>query len=63
MEKALYYSYILSRHSTDENIKHAGNYLEMAVKYVYRGADTIDDSATKTNLEKLEALINKATNS
>lgn len=61
MEKAMFYGYILEKYGTDDVIKKVGQDLVQAVKYVYRGASTVDSEDTKINLEQIKKGIDKAT--
>ena len=61
MEKAIFYGYILDKYGTDDILKKVGQDLVQAVKYVYRGASTIDSEDTKINLEQIKKGIDKAT--
>ena len=61
MEQAIYYGYWLEyAYESDESARdyaELGMDLEQAVKYVYRGAESVEDDATQENLSQIrEAL-------
>lgn len=56
MEKAMYYGYLLeyAYEDSNKNLANLGQDVYQAIKYVYRGAEKIDDTATQENLRQIE---------
>lgn len=56
MEKAMYYGYLLEYafENTDKNLAKLGQDVYQAIKYVYRGAESVEDEATQENLRQIE---------
>ena len=56
MEKVMYYGYLLeyAYKDIDNSIFNLGQDANQAVKYVYRGTETVDDTATQENLKQVK---------
>lgn len=62
MEKAMYYGYLLEyayKKTDNKNYTDLGMDTYQAIKYVYRGAETVEDTATQENLKQIEDTLNK----
>lgn len=57
MEKALLCGYYLEYLDYAERVTQCGQDLEQAVKYVYRGIETVEDEATQENLSQIKEII------
>lgn len=60
MEKVMYCGFLLQYGYEDGPVGDLGQNVEQAVKYVYRGVETVDDDATQINLEQIEELLVEA---
>lgn len=56
MEQAMYYGYLLeyAYENSDTNLAKLGQDVYQAIKYVYRGVETVEDEATQENLRQIE---------
>lgn len=62
IEKVIYYGALLNYcYDDDSEISKIGNDAVQSVKYVYRGAETIEDKATLENMKQLREEIDKLT--
>ncbi len=63
MEKTMYYGYLLEysckNDSSKKDYANLGQDAYQVVKYVYRGAETIDSDSVKSNLEQIQKSLNK----
>ncbi len=61
MEQTMYYGYLLEYAYTNVNEDYAnlGMDISQAIKYVYRGAEKVEDSGTQENLKQIEESLNK----
>lgn len=55
MEQTMYYGYLLeyAYQDSDRDYANIGQDAEQVVKYVYRGAETVEDDATQENLRQI----------
>lgn len=60
MEKVMYCGFLLQYGYEDGPVGDLGLDVEQAIKYVYRGYETVDDNATQINLEHIEELLVEA---
>lgn len=59
MEKFMWYGYLLDYKYDDSDVRsELGMDLYQAIKYVYRGAETVLDDATKENLNQIDESLN-----
>lgn len=56
MEQTMYYGYLLeyAYQDSDRDYASIGQDAEQVVKYVYRGAETVEDDATQENLRQIQ---------
>lgn len=56
MEQAMYYGYLLeyAYENSDTDLAKLGQDIYQAIKYVYRGIETVEDNATQENLRQIE---------
>lgn len=56
MEQSMYYGYLLeyAYKNSDKSYAKLGQDVYQAIKYVYRGIEKVEDSATQENLQQIE---------
>lgn len=56
MEQSMYYGYLLeyAYENSDKDLAKLGQDVYQAIKYVYRGIETVEDNATQENLRQIE---------
>lgn len=56
MEQAMYYGYLLEYafEDSDKDLAKLGQDVYQSIKYVYRGAESVEDEATQENLRQIE---------
>ena len=59
MEKIIYCGYLLEYGYEGGDVAKLGQDTYQAVKYVYRGAETVDSEATQENLRKIKELLDE----
>lgn len=61
MEKTMYYGYYLERgfKDSDSPYSNLGTDAYQAVKYVYRGVETVEDDSTQANLSQIKKSLEK----